>query len=174
MKLAHTRFGTIEFEEARLLTLPGGLIGFSGETRFVFVEPQPGRTVAWLQSVTTPELAFPVIAAALFGDDYPTPALDELARRAKVGGGKGGDYTALVVVASQKPVGWIANLLAPIVVNIDTRVGAQVVLDPLIYSAASPFDPAILVTAPPRVEPAPPPSDAAVAAVANVANVLIM
>ncbi len=147
MQLANTRFGTIEFEDARALTFASGLIGFSAEKRFIFLEPPAGRTVAWLQSLTTPELAFPVIPAAFFGQEYPEPGFRELARRARVLGSGEPEVTGLVIIASQKPVGWIANLLAPIVVNVDARVGAQVVLDPLVFSAASPFDPALLTTA---------------------------
>ena len=53
----------------------------------------------------------------------------------------GGNFTTLVVVASRGvPSQRIANLLAPIVVNVDTRCGAQIVLDPEMYSAATPFE----------------------------------
>jgi flagellar assembly factor FliW len=143
MEIKGTRFGTISFDADRIITLPRGIIGFAEETQFVFLEPPRGRTVAWLQSVTSPDLAFPVVAGASFGSDYPQPNAAELGRRAKLGTTDSGpeSFTTLVIVASRgRPAQRIANLLAPIVVNVDTRVGAQIVLDPNHYSAATPFD----------------------------------
>jgi flagellar assembly factor FliW len=143
MIIKGTRFGTISFDENRIITIAKGLVGFSSETRFVFLEPPPGRTVAWLQSVDTPDLAFPVLAGEAFGANYPTPGAVELGRRAQLStpGATASNFTTLVVVASRGvPSQRIANLLAPIVVNVDTRCGAQIVLDPEMYSAATPFE----------------------------------
>jgi flagellar assembly factor FliW len=137
MQLTDTRFGTVEVDESRTLTLPAGIIGFSVETRFALLEPPPGGMIAWLQSLRTPALAFPVIAASFFGDDYPRPALHVLGPRAQLGE-TADEWTALVVVASRRGAR-IANLLAPIVINLATRTGAQVVLDANVYSAAAPF-----------------------------------
>jgi len=140
MEIAGTRFGTIEFDEQRAITMPGGIIGFSSEKRFVLLEPPPGRFVAWLQSMTTPELAFPVVAGVAFGPDYPQPNVRELGRRAQIIRSPKDELVVLVVVAARRPTGRIANLLAPIIVNVDTRTGAQIALDPDVYSAAAPFD----------------------------------
>jgi flagellar assembly factor FliW len=140
MEIAGTRFGTVHFDEQRTITLPGGLIGFSQERRFILLEPPPGGIVAALQSLTTPELAFPIVAGVAFGDDYPSPDARELGRRAQLLRTPEDKLAVFVVVAAQKPSGRIANLLAPIVINIDTRTGAQIVLDPDVYSAATPFE----------------------------------
>ena len=139
MELTGTRFGSIEFDERRALDFPRGLIGFEGEKRFIFLEPAPGRLVAWLQSLGTPELAFPVVAGVVFGSSYPTPGVGELARNAGLSNGAEGNFIVLVIVAAHPKRGRIANLLAPIVVNVDTRIGAQVVLNPEVYSASAPF-----------------------------------
>ncbi len=149
MDIQNTRFGTIVYDESRALTLPAGMIGFSRETRFIFLEPPAGRRVAWLQSLISPELAFPVVGAALFGDAYPSPGLYELGRRARLVRSPEDELTALVVVAAPRGSGRIANLLAPIVINLDTRMGAQVVLDADVYSAAAPFDLDYPLLAPP-------------------------
>ena len=139
MELLGTRFGTIPFEEQRALDFPRGLIGFEKENRFIFLEPGPGRLVAWLQSLGTPELAFPVVAGVVFGAGYPTPGVGELARGAGLSRTTEGNFIVLVIVASHPQRGRIANLLAPIVINVDARVGAQVVLSPDVYSASAPF-----------------------------------
>ncbi len=140
MKIENTRFGTIEFDEARAIEMPAGLIGFPKETRFILLEPPTGRVIAWLQSLVSPELAFPVLGAIAFGEDYPSPDVRELGRRAHLERSPDDEFTALVVVASPRGKGRIANLLAPIIVNIGARVAAQVVLDADVYSYAEPLE----------------------------------
>jgi len=142
MKIAGTRFGTIEFDEQGTIWMPGGLHGFGTERRFILLEPPPGGQVAWLQSLTTPGLAFPVIAGVVFGRDYPDPSALDLARDARLLRTPTDEVTVLVVVAARPGAARIANLLAPIVVNVDTRTAAQVMLDRDLYSAATPFGPA--------------------------------
>ena len=111
MDIQNTRFGTIVYDESRALTLPAGMIGFSRETRFIFLEPPAGRRVAWLQSLISPELAFPVVGAALFGDAYPSPGLYELGRRARLVRSPEDELTALVVVAAPRGSGRIRQPL---------------------------------------------------------------
>jgi flagellar assembly factor FliW len=137
MNIDGTRFGSIEIEEAKTIELPAGLVGFPTETRFALLESRPGSIVAYLQSLTTPGLAFPVVDGALLGPDYPTPPATELGEAATIGSD---ELTVLVIVAA-RPDGprLVANMLAPIVVNSVTRKGAQVVLDPYRYSAAAPL-----------------------------------
>jgi flagellar assembly factor FliW len=140
MRIDGTRFGVLEFDEGRLIEVPKGLIGFPSDRRFILLEPPEGRIVAWLQAVDTPELAFPVVAGIVFGPEYPTPGVTELARRAQLVRSAGDAFTTLVVVAAPRGAARIANLLAPIVVNVDARIGAQVILDADAYSARAPFE----------------------------------
>jgi flagellar assembly factor FliW len=84
--------------------------------------------LAWLQSVTKPDLAFPVVSAHYFVDGYPDIPVSPAAHAAGVQGNED-DFAVLVVLCA--PIGQPAtvNLLAPIVVNSETRTGAQVILD---------------------------------------------
>jgi len=139
MKVTGTRFGDIDFEDHRVLTFPLGLVGFPDETGFILLEPPTGRIVAWLQSTTTAGLAFPVVTSDEIGAGYPAPDVRELARRAHLVRSEDDTFASLVVVAYHPQTGRIANLLAPIVVNLGARIAAQVVLDSETYSAATPF-----------------------------------
>jgi flagellar assembly factor FliW len=136
MRVAGTRFGEIELEDGKAIVFPRGLIGFPDARRYVLLEPSAQRKVAWLQSLDTPELAFPVVDGALIGASYPNPAPAKLAHEAGIGES---ELAVLVVVAAQKGKGLVANLLAPLVVDLESRSGAQVVLDPREYSAAEPI-----------------------------------
>jgi flagellar assembly factor FliW len=136
MRIAGTRFGEIELEDSKAIVFPRGLIGFPEARRYVLLQPSaPGR-VGWLQSIDSPELAFPVIDGGNLGDAYPHPAPAKLAHEAGLGET---ELAVLVVVAAEKGKRLVANLLAPLVVDLESRSGAQVVLDPKQYSAAAPL-----------------------------------
>lgn len=128
MNIESQRFGTLEINEDELLSFPAGVIGFPAEQRFALVPHHGSGYIAWLQSVSTPELAFPVVSAHAFGDKYPDVPVLGPAQEA----GLEGPEEALAVMAvlcalSGQPA--TVNLLAPIVVNAATRRGAQVILE---------------------------------------------
>jgi flagellar assembly factor FliW len=134
MQLANTRFGSIEFKDEKIITLSAGLVGFPEEKRFVLLEPTAGNDMAWLQSLSTPGLAFPVIDSASI---VPNPMYDTK-QIAKEAGIASSDVSVLVIVAvSTRGPKLIANLLAPIVLDAKTRKGRQVVLDGERYSAST-------------------------------------
>ena len=137
MIIEGTRFGTIEVNEDRMITMPAGMIGFASETRFVLLEPNAGRTTGWLQSVDNPELAFPVIDANALSPNYPPTTLRDSARNAGVADD---DLAVLVVVVARKNAPrLVGNLLSPVVIGAISRTGAQIVLDHRHYSAAAPL-----------------------------------
>jgi flagellar assembly factor FliW len=133
MRIEGTRFGCIEVDEAKLIEIPSGLIGFPNDTRFALHEHERSRYIAWLQSVTNPNLAFPVMDGNAFGPDYPHPTADELASSAGI---DSADLAVLVVVVPRAEAPrLVANLLAPIIIDVPNRRGVQVVLDPRKFSA---------------------------------------
>lgn len=131
-----SRFGTIDIDDTKLIHFPNGLIGFPEATLFALLETAPGRTVAYLQSLQNPALAFPVIDGGTFGAEYPPPAAFELAAAAGI---DAASAAVLIVVATagagNRPT-LVANLLAPVIIDARGRHGAQVVLDPTCYSAS--------------------------------------
>jgi flagellar assembly factor FliW len=137
IRLAKTRFGDIEVDDSRAVNFPRGLIGFPEARRFVLLEPRGRVQIAWLQSLDVPELAFPVVDGATLGNSYPQPPPQELAR----GAGLGATQLALLVIVASagQHKNLVANLLAPLVVDLESRTGAQVVLDHRAFSASAPL-----------------------------------
>jgi flagellar assembly factor FliW len=128
MNIQSERFGTVEIDEQELLNFSAGVIGFPAEQRFALVPHHGSGYIAWLQSVSTPALAFPVVSAHAFGETYPDVSVLGAAREAGLEGPE--DTLAVMVVLcalSGQPA--TVNLLAPIVVNAATRRGAQVILE---------------------------------------------
>jgi len=144
IQLVSTRFGNIEVDDTKAIVFRQGLIGFPDARRYVLLYPNGRGKVAWLQSLEVTGLAFPVVDGAMLGGDYPQPAAARLANEAGIGST---DLAVLVVVAVQKGVGLIANMLAPLVIDLETRSGAQIVLDPQKYSASAQLAPNAYATA---------------------------
>lgn len=122
------RFGAIEIEPREVLHFPVGIAGFPDERAFILVRTKETGSIAWLQSVKTATLALPLVSAHAFGAVYPDVPFQPIAERAGIGSNL--DEMAMMVVLSA-PQGQPAtvNLLAPIVVNTESRVGGQLFLE---------------------------------------------
>ena len=138
MQIKSQRFGVVDLDDDALLNFPGGIIGFPRERTFALIPHIGSSFLAWLQSVNTPELAFPVVSAHYFGNSYPDIPVGPAAHAVGIPGAED-DYAVLAVLCA--PIGQPAtvNLLAPIVVNSDTRTGAQVILDGSRFSTREVF-----------------------------------
>ncbi len=134
MQLSGTKFGEIELTQEKVITLASGLMGFPEEKSFVLLEPRTAQGVAWLQSLSTPALAFPVIDSASI---VPSPEYDvgAIAKQADLRDGNLSLF--VVVVPSPNEPTLRGNLLAPIAVDATTGKGAQVMLDVHTYSPAT-------------------------------------
>ena len=120
-----SRFGQVEVEDDRVITFPNGLLGFPNYQRYVLIQPNDDSYFLWLQSVDTPELAFVVTDPSLFVDGYEVPLkADHLEA---LGVERTEDAQVFVIVNKRGNV-LTGNLLGPLVVNIDGKVGQQLVL----------------------------------------------
>ena len=68
LKIPTTRFGELEVPQRSVVTLIGGLVGFPQFQQYILLEYSP--PFSWLQSVESAELAFVVVNAAEFGENY--------------------------------------------------------------------------------------------------------
>jgi len=135
LRFETTRFGELEVAADAVITVRGGLIGFPKFERFVILEHNP--PFSWLQSVTSPSLAFVIVNGGEFGDNYevviPTNDPD-------FNGPDVGELAIVNLVSIRGDAGdATVNLKAPIIVNSQTRFGRQVVLDDARYSTRFPL-----------------------------------
>ena len=70
MILPNTRFGTVEFDDADILHLEGGLVGLPDLQRFVLFQAKPDSPFSWLQSLDDPAMAFLVAEPSRYVPDY--------------------------------------------------------------------------------------------------------
>jgi flagellar assembly factor FliW len=129
MKIQSERFGTFEVEDSDAIRFPEGVVGFPEEREFVLLRHREASPIGWLQSVSNGALAFPVVSVDALALAQPYPNTNEPANPHAV--------MAVLSAAAGKPA--TVNLLAPIVVNVTTRIGTQVLLDDAKFSTTEPF-----------------------------------
>src|SRR3954470_3871861 len=126
MHIATTRFGSVEVPDENLIHFKSGIIGFQRETRFALIPHGQSTLIAWLQSVNTPGLAFPVVSAHGLVSDYPDVPIKPLVDKAGIPGSGADEFAVLAVLCASQLQPATVNLLAPLLINADTRQGAQV------------------------------------------------
>ncbi len=122
-------FGPIDVRQDQIIYLEPGLLGFTQFHRYVLIEHQREYPFIWLQCLDNPELAFVVIDPRCFLADYqpgPYPLIFQ-----EMGVENPEDLKVLVIltIPPGKPQDMTANLMGPVVINLKTRQGKQLVME---------------------------------------------
>lgn len=130
-----SRFGELQVPASSVIEMVTGLIGFPDVKKYTLLEYNP--PFSWLQSVDSPDLAFVVVNAAEFGDAYqfPVPVGDrDLDLK------EDDDIAAMNLVSVRSdPTLTTVNLKAPVLVNLRTMRGRQLILDDARYPTRFPL-----------------------------------
>ncbi len=136
LTLTSPKLGDVTYCRDDVIRFPRGIPGFEGLREFLLVTREECEPFVFLTSIERPEVALPLLALAL------------AAAAAKVDAGglaplKVGDTNAVahyaVVSTGVEANVIITNLRAPVVVNLDTRLGCQVILPDEALPVAAPF-----------------------------------
>ncbi len=134
MKHETTRFGEIEYPEEVIMTFSEGVLGFPDDKRFILLEHgAEGSPFKWLQSLDSAELAFIVLDPTHLVLDYKIELDQDTARMIETEEVENCALMAIVNVPHDNPILMTANLKAPLVVNVDSRSGRQMVLGTQLY-----------------------------------------
>ena len=132
MQIETSRFGAIDIDETRIITIAGGLLGFPEAEQFALIQTGEDNYFFWLQSVTQANLAFVVCDPSIFLPEYGVAQipLREEAREELGLEPQADAVEATQVFAICNRVGdWLTgNLLGPIVVNVASCQAKQIVL----------------------------------------------
>ncbi|MBU0479524.1 MAG: flagellar assembly protein FliW [Proteobacteria bacterium] len=133
-----TRFGDLEIDQERVITMTAPFWGFPGSTRFFLQSHSGNSPLMWLQSIDDPALAFVVVPPAVIDREFKPPITGPV--RKELGIDRDGDLDVLVIltVPAGRPREMTANLLAPVVINVRKRLAKQVLLDPVQYDPCWP------------------------------------
>jgi flagellar assembly factor FliW len=139
MELETTRFGTIRIEADDIITFEDGLVGLSQYRRFVLIRHDSDGPFWWLQSADEPSFAMLLIDPWFFCADYEVVLSDADAERLQLREETPKAVLTTVTIPSGNPHAMTANLLAPLVINTELRIGRQVILDDERYHTRHPI-----------------------------------
>lgn len=124
MIIETSALGILEVQEEQIYRFPKGIPGFEQETEFAIVDLEEGP-FSYLQSLKTEELAFlltdPFVFYPAYEFELPEVEAEELEMGEAV-------VVRAIVTLKDKLEESTLNLLAPVVFNLDQRLGKQIVL----------------------------------------------
>jgi len=141
-------FGAIEFIQGEQFVFANGLPGFPQETEFLPVEVPEQLPLLYLQSLRTPELCFAALPVKCILSDYElsTKAEDLACIGLNACVRPGPEMLCLALLCFGPDGTAAANLRAPIIINVRTRRGAQMIQNEDRYSIRFPLRTATEVT----------------------------
>lgn len=123
-------FSEIEVKEENILKFEEGIFGFENSKKFVIIydNETENSPFCWLQSTEEEEVCLPMIDPVTYFPDYNPEISGELV--GKIGELKVEDINLFTVVVVPDDIKKMTtNLKAPILVNIQTKKGIQVVVE---------------------------------------------
>ncbi|MGE0606239.1 MAG: flagellar assembly protein FliW [Pirellulales bacterium] len=124
MQILTTRFGVLEIENDDLIVFPAGLFGLEDCRDWVLLADAQNDALGWLQSTSRPEVALAVVSPRRFVPAYQLKALRSDLRPLDL---VQMEDAQVLAVVGQNERGITLNLKAPLVINVDKRLGRQVV-----------------------------------------------
>ena len=139
MTITTSRFGEVEVDKKLALHFPEGLLGFTENKDFIILEHKPNSPFCWLQSLTSPELAFVVTNPFLIKEDYLEALSSEEKHHFNIKNDENSVIFAIVTVPQNGAGKTTVNLMGPLVIDTKSRIGKQVILTNSNYSHCHPF-----------------------------------
>ena len=136
MIIETSRFGGIEVDDQRFLNFPRGLLGFPDDREYALIQTGENSAFYWMQAVHRPELAFVVCDPRLFAPDYRVAIKTEDLGLIGLADTTGSQVFVIVNKIEDVLTG---NLQGPLLINVATRVGKQLVLSEKRYSTRHPL-----------------------------------
>lgn len=134
-------FGEIEITEDKIITFPGGIIGFPDLRKFTLLhneEKGVSAGIRWLQSLEEPGFAMTVMDPLVVKEDYNPEIDDELLTG--IGDVTPDNLLVLVTVRVPKDLKQMSvNLQGPIIINVDERKACQIIVDADSYPVRFPI-----------------------------------
>jgi len=124
--------GSIRVEQGDIYSFPHGIPGFEEHKQFIIVQPDPATPFAYFQSMDQSELVLLVTNPFLFYPSYDFEVPDPLAEDLRIENREDVAVWCVVTVPEQMERATV-NLLAPIIVNVNARIGRQTILTNTVY-----------------------------------------
>lgn len=143
MELSNTRFGTIEYEEKDLVHIPDGLVGMPDMVSFLILDFEEETPFKWMQSTQDANRGFLIADPLLFNPEFSIALGEDDLRDLDVGNP---DDLAVFVICTFRGA-WsetTGNLMGPIIVQVEKRLGRQVIVEESSFSTHEPLHDPVL------------------------------
>lgn len=127
-KFRTVRFGELDYDQGDLIHLTEGLVGMPNLKNWLILEMGDDVPMKWFQSLDRGDFGFPIAQPYLFHDDYEVSVQGGTLE--KLGTAQDEDLVVLIITTVH-PGGTkvTGNMLAPLVIDTETRRGVQLALD---------------------------------------------
>ncbi len=139
MRIKTTQFGEIDIDDNKMITFKEGIPGFETLKQYVLLEDEDLESpFKYLQSAEQEDICFVLINPYVFKKDY-APTIDEKYFE-RLGGGQDEDFFVFVIVTIRKTLEEsTVNLMAPLLMHHETRLGMQVIVEDAAYTTKHPI-----------------------------------
>ncbi|WP_378950663.1 flagellar assembly protein FliW [Pelosinus sp. sgz500959] len=132
MIIQSTRFGKLEIDESEIINFPHGIPGFPEEKKFILVANAPDSPFSFLQSTVEANLTFLLADPFVFFKEYEFKIDDEVTHELGLFS-ENPPQVFVIATVKEKLEDMTANLLAPVVINSQERIGRQIILEKTNY-----------------------------------------
>lgn len=128
MLLKTKSFGEMEINEDKFINFKEGIPGFEEVKQFILIEEEKESPFCYLQSIGEQDICFILTNPYLFKPDYepviPKHYFEQL------GGGEMEEFGVFVLVTAKGAIDTATlNLMAPLLIQQETKYGMQVILE---------------------------------------------
>jgi len=124
MEVLTSRFGTLAVQSEDEILFEKGLIGFEDCRRWVLLTDSENSSLGWLQSLQQGHIALGIVSPRKFVADYRLRVNRADLQTLELATIRDAE---VVVIASRHQWGITLNLRAPLVINVERRLGCQVI-----------------------------------------------
>ncbi|MDQ1266610.1 MAG: flagellar assembly factor FliW [Bacteroidota bacterium] len=118
------QFGEIQVQPQFIFNFPSGMLGFDDLRDFVLITEEETVPFKWLISMDNPEIGFPLLSPWLIDLSYEPGRFFDIQK----------DVIFVVVTLEDEKGYMTANLKAPVILDVESQVGSQVILPSDRYS----------------------------------------
>lgn len=120
-------FGTMEIDEKEMLVFMDPVFGFEDLTKYVLLsDDETGAGLMWLQSAEKAEVCFILLDPEEFGLDYQPDIPENAAKELEI---KEACAIRVIAVVPDNFRKSTVNLKSPIVINLENKKAAQIILE---------------------------------------------
>lgn len=139
MKLISSLLGEMEFSEEEVVSFAEGIPGFEGEKRFLIIPLEASGPFYYLHSAENPDLCLVLAQPFVFFPDYEIEIPDDELKNLGLTGAKQELAVYVILTIPEDFRLTTANLLAPVLVNPETRQARQYVAINTRYTTRHPI-----------------------------------